>query len=939
MNVFKTLFKYLTGQAFTLYMDGGGGGGGGSPVQQQTAIQELPEWAKPYAQQTLARGAALTDINQNPYQTYQNNRIAGFSPLQQQAQQQAAGMTTAPQLSQATSMATQAGLQGLGAAYQPGQFGNQFQAPGQYQTGQFNAMQAQAPALQQYQMGPAQQVGTQDYTGANVSQYMSPYMQNVVDIQKREAQRASDIAGTQQAGQAVKMGAFGGSRAGLLEAERQRNLATQMGDIQATGQQAAFQNAQQQFNQQQQANLQAALANQQAGLTTGQQNLAAQLGVQQLGAGQNLQAQLANQQAGLQTQQLGEQSRQFGAGQGMTAAQQRAQYGLSGQQLGEQSRQYGAGLGMQGANLGLQAANALGGLGQNQYQQTMGINQLQNQYGAQQQALQQQGLTQAYQDFLNQQNYPYRQLGFMSDLIRGMPLGQQSTASIYQPTTALQNMAGLGLGAYGLKQLGMFAEGGKVDGYADGGMTVMDKFNDPEAMLADMDKMTEAQLQAIIKAPTTPAEREAAQRELAMRASERQGLAGAFNQIPQQQQQAMVRAAGGGIIAFAQPTSANNYSLVSSEDDGEDEEERAAQRGLSTRIIDPVMQDKLNRSGLSIVDYLMKPSAYTAPTAAERLKYMKDYTTEMKEAAGESPSAGMRAYLQEQRDALGKEREEAKGLAALQAIPAVMQPGGFLRGAGAGLASFGGAMGELAKAQRTAKNQFAQMEFNLNDADRKERMGLHRDARAAFDASEQNKIAGIKADREAKAAAGNIVGKLAQANKITGSAGTGAPKPPKLPERLYDDNLAHLMATEKPNAGETQAQFASRMRKEAGALTASQVKTTDIGPTKAGIATDTLTANLREKAGKEWSGMSRAAQRKWARDMGVDMLEAKDKFISAYKEDAAPTTVRPPVNRNSTTPPSSGTVEGMPPGSKLGKTTPKGVEVFDSSGKLIGYAQ
>ena len=77
-----------------------------------------------------------------------------------------------------------------------------------------------------------------------------------------------------------------------------------------------------------------------------------------------------------------------------------------------------------------QAAGQLGQLGQNQYQQQMGINTLQNQYGGQQQALQQQGLSQSYQDFLNQQNYPYKQLGFMSDLIRGLPLGQQSTASI-----------------------------------------------------------------------------------------------------------------------------------------------------------------------------------------------------------------------------------------------------------------------------------------------------------------------------------------------------------------------------------------------------------------------------------------------------------------------------------------------------------------------------
>ena len=34
---------------------GGGGGGGQSPVQQQTQISDLPDWAKGYAQDVLAK--------------------------------------------------------------------------------------------------------------------------------------------------------------------------------------------------------------------------------------------------------------------------------------------------------------------------------------------------------------------------------------------------------------------------------------------------------------------------------------------------------------------------------------------------------------------------------------------------------------------------------------------------------------------------------------------------------------------------------------------------------------------------------------------------------------------------------------------------------------------------------------------------------------------
>ena len=45
---------------------GDGGGGGGSQTQQTTQTTDLPDWAKPYAKNILAKGEALTDISQNP---------------------------------------------------------------------------------------------------------------------------------------------------------------------------------------------------------------------------------------------------------------------------------------------------------------------------------------------------------------------------------------------------------------------------------------------------------------------------------------------------------------------------------------------------------------------------------------------------------------------------------------------------------------------------------------------------------------------------------------------------------------------------------------------------------------------------------------------------------------------------------------------------------
>ena len=145
-------------------------------------------------------------------------------------------------------------------------------------------------------------------------------------------------------------------------------------------------------------------------------------------------------------------------------------------------------LGMQGLGLAGQAAQTLGQLGQQQYGQQMGINAALQQAGAQQQALQQQALTNQYQDFLNQMNYPYQQLGFMSDILRGMPTSGITTTQQYQamPSLFSQIAGGLGgigslFGAYNAANKAEggiigYKEGGEV-GYADGGVMDLADFN------------------------------------------------------------------------------------------------------------------------------------------------------------------------------------------------------------------------------------------------------------------------------------------------------------------------------------------------------------------------------------------------------------------------------------------------------------------------------
>jgi len=361
-----------------------------TPTSSETVTSNIPAWAKDYATQLLDLGKALAlpkqkidpatgkpmlDPSGKPmYDTgftpYGGELVADFSDLQKQAmygkqkvdpttgkpvtdasgkpvfEGGIANMTVAPQLGQAT------GLTGLAA----------LQAQ---ELAKYNPIEDK----QYYQSVYDQQGG--------LDKYMSPYIQNVLEQQKREATRdyARQIPGMGAA--SARMGGRGGTREALMRSEGQRNLQQQLQGIQATGMQNAFQNAQQQAAQD---------------------------------------------------------------------AQMRAQYGLAGSQLREQSRQFGAGLGLQGLEQQRLAAKQLADIGGQQFEQQRGILSDQMKAGQSQQNLAQQRLASNYQRFIDEQQYPYKQLEFFSNLLRGLPAGD-TTRSLYTqgPNTASQ-LFGLGGG-------------------------------------------------------------------------------------------------------------------------------------------------------------------------------------------------------------------------------------------------------------------------------------------------------------------------------------------------------------------------------------------------------------------------------------------------------------------------------------------------------------
>jgi len=460
------------------------------PTQQnvKTETSNLPEYARPYFDNIMGRSQAES---YRPYTAYDNPRIADFNSNQSQTNNNIMGMQAPNQFGQASGFTTAAGLGTLGSAYyQPNQFNAQtvgqpnlnsysMQGPQNVEAQQYGAPSMQGAQtsygsgpLEQYRMNAPQQFGN-----TQAQQYMSPYAQNVMDVQKREAvfdaqkgQLAQDLG-------AARQGTYGGSRQLLAGMERERNLGQQLGDIQARGQQASYENAQQQFERDRSAgmqtgqqNLNAALQQQNLGVSTGLQaalanldksqqanvqNLASQLQTQGLNSEQAMRAALANQQTGynagntnlqsaLQTQQLGTQS-------GLQALLANQQTGLEAQRLGEQSRQFGSQNALSAYGQLGQYGQTLSNIGQTQQNADMQRLGMQQGVGSAQQGLEQRYLDTDYADFLRQRDYDKEQLGYFSNLMRGIPIGLSTTNTTYAPPpSTLSQVAGAGLGAAGL---------------------------------------------------------------------------------------------------------------------------------------------------------------------------------------------------------------------------------------------------------------------------------------------------------------------------------------------------------------------------------------------------------------------------------------------------------------------------------------------------------
>lgn len=173
-----------------------------------TSLTDVPEILRPYI--TGAGGVlptAQTLLSKDYNTTYGDplkaaglagsGRVAGLSPMQQQIGTELTGMNTPSQFNMGTGSAA-LGLGALGSMLSPEQ----------------------------------------------TAMYMSPYQQNVIDVNKQEAMRDAQKGLLSNNLAAGKQGTYGGARQLLAQTEMDRNLQTKLGNIQATGMQNAFDAAQ-----------------------------------------------------------------------------------------------------------------------------------------------------------------------------------------------------------------------------------------------------------------------------------------------------------------------------------------------------------------------------------------------------------------------------------------------------------------------------------------------------------------------------------------------------------------------------------------------------------------------------------------------------------------------------------------------------------------------
>ena len=176
-------------------------------------------FAGDYISNMLGKTQALTE---SPYLQYMGPLTAGASGLQNQV------------------------FTGLQNTNFPGNLGQSFSSQGAYAAPTMGASGATPTAS----LSPTTPAAPGQSQGI-ASQYMNPYLQNVLDPQLAELRRQNDITNMSGNAKMAQAGAFGGGRQAIMNAENNRNMMQEMNKTVGQGYASAYDRGQQQFNAEQ----------------------------------------------------------------------------------------------------------------------------------------------------------------------------------------------------------------------------------------------------------------------------------------------------------------------------------------------------------------------------------------------------------------------------------------------------------------------------------------------------------------------------------------------------------------------------------------------------------------------------------------------------------------------------------------------------------------
>jgi hypothetical protein len=438
------------------------GGGSSGPTETTVTQTDLPEYVQPYFERLLQRAEA--DSVQG-YQPYGGQRLAYFSPDELTSQAMTRGYATSgtPQAYK-DAQARFGSVAPKTSGYTAGPVSPTYQAgtySSTYQANEFDAGYDPRTRASQYMAGQALPTYDPLAYEQNLSRFMSPYQQNVIDIEKREAARQSDIMGKGIGDQATAQGGLGGYREAIQQSERERNLAQQLGDIQTMGSQRAFESAQAQLERERAAQLGAAqFGLSRFGAQEGALQTQEQLAQASFNAGEQARQRAA--QLGLSAQQQEEAARQAqekfaqsGFQMQQQALQQQGIQNLQAYQAQEAARQAQEKFKQSAYDMSnrynMMAAQGLQNIGTAQQQDVLSRIGALSGIGAQDRALRQASMDMGYEDFMRQRDFSKRQLSDFSGMLRGVPVQPEQRISTYSQQPGLfQQAVGAGLTGLGL---------------------------------------------------------------------------------------------------------------------------------------------------------------------------------------------------------------------------------------------------------------------------------------------------------------------------------------------------------------------------------------------------------------------------------------------------------------------------------------------------------